>query len=62
MALQENLLSVADELLKQFKVTYARPEQLIPPKNTTVEAKAAGLTARGTVPGPRDARATRGSR
>jgi VWFA-related protein len=62
MALQDNLLSIADELLTQFKVTYARPEQLIPPKNTTVEAKAAGVTARGTVPGPRDARATRGSR
>lgn len=62
MALQDNLLSVADELLSQFKVTYARPEQLIPPKTTTVEAKAAGVTARGTVPGPRDPRAARGSR
>ena len=62
MALQDNLLSIADELLTQFKVTYARPEQLIPPKNVTVEAKAAGVTARGTVPGPRDGRATRGSR
>jgi hypothetical protein len=62
MALQDDLLSVADELLTQFKVTYARPEQLIPPKNITVEAKAAGVTARGTVPGPRDVRATRGSR
>jgi VWFA-related protein len=62
MALQDALLSVADELLSQFKVTYARPEQLIPPKTITVEAKAAGATARGTVPGPRDARAARGSR
>jgi VWFA-related protein len=62
MALQDNLLTIADELLTQFKVTYARPEQLIPPKNITVEAKAAGVTARGTVPGPRDVRATRGSR
>jgi VWFA-related protein len=62
MALQDNLLSVADELLKQFKVTYARPEQLIPPKNVTIEAKAAGFTARGTLSGPRDGRGTRGSR
>ena len=62
MALQDNLQSIAEELLSQFKVTYARPEQLIPPKNTTVEAKAAGVTARGTVPGPREARASRGSR
>jgi VWFA-related protein len=62
MALQDNLMSVADELLTQFKVTYSRPEQLIPPKNITVEAKAAGVTARGTVPGPRDVRASRGSR
>jgi hypothetical protein len=59
MALQENLLSIAEELLTQFKVTYARPEQLIPPKTTTVEAKAAGVTARGTVPGPRDVRGSR---
>ncbi len=59
MALQDNLLSIADELLTQFKVTYARPEQLIPPKNITVEAKAAGVTARGTVPGPRDGRGSR---
>jgi VWFA-related protein len=62
MALQDNLLSIADELLTQFKVTYSRPEALIPPKNITVEAKAAGVTARGTVPGPRDVRASRGSR
>ena len=62
MALQDNLLSIADELLTQFKVTYARPEQLIPPKKIMVEAKAAGVTARGTVPGPRDVRAARGSR
>jgi VWFA-related protein len=53
MALKDNLMTVADELLKQFKVTYSRPDTLIPPKQTTVEAKAAGLTARGTISGPR---------
>jgi VWFA-related protein len=59
MALGDELQSIANDLLHQFKVTYARPETLIPPKQVTVEAKAADLTARGTLSGPRD---TRGSK
>jgi hypothetical protein len=39
MAIQGAMTSVADELLHQFKVTYGRPESLIPPEKITVEAK-----------------------
>lgn len=59
MALKDEILKVADDLLHQFKVTYARPETLIPPEKVTVEAKAAGFSARGTVSGPRDARGSK---
>ena len=53
------LLTVADELLHQFKVTYARPDRLIPPEKVTVEAKSADLTARGMLSGPRDPRGSK---
>jgi len=47
MAIQGAMTSVADELLHQFKVTYGRPESLIPPEKITVEAKNSAWTARG---------------
>jgi hypothetical protein len=47
MAIQESLTSIADELLHQYKVTYGRPESLIPPEKITVEAKNPAWTARG---------------
>src|SRR6185369_6481493 len=47
MAIQGAMTSVADELLHQFKVTYGRPESLIPPEKITVEAKNPAWTARG---------------
>jgi hypothetical protein len=47
MAIPGALTSVADELLHQFKVTYGRPESLIPPEKITVEAKNPAWTARG---------------
>jgi hypothetical protein len=47
MAIAGALTSVADELLHQFKVTYGRPESLIPPEKITVEAKNPAWTARG---------------
>ena len=59
MSLQPKLLEVADELLHQFKVTYARPDRLIPPEKVTVEAKSADVTARGMLSGPRDARGSK---
>lgn len=37
---------LADELLKQYVVTYARPQQLIPPEKIEVTVSKPGLTAR----------------
>jgi Ca-activated chloride channel family protein len=37
---------LADELLKQYVVTYARPQQLIPPEKIEVSVTKPGLTAR----------------
>jgi VWFA-related protein len=47
-ALPGRLKQVADELLNQYVVTYARPQSLIPPERVTVSAARAGLMARGT--------------
>jgi VWFA-related protein len=48
MALEGELKKVADTLLNQYKVVYARPEALVPPERVTVEAKRPELTARAT--------------
>jgi hypothetical protein len=48
LALKQALEKLADDLLHQVKVVYARPQALIPPDRVTVEAVRAGLTARGT--------------
>jgi hypothetical protein len=39
---------VATELTHQFRVTYARPQTLIPPEKITVASAKPGLTVRGT--------------
>jgi VWFA-related protein len=49
MALADRLMQVANELTHQYRVTYARPQSLIPPERVTVAAAKPGLTARGTV-------------
>jgi hypothetical protein len=49
MALAGRLTQLAAELTHQYKVTFARPESLIPPEHTTVSAARPGLTARGTL-------------
>jgi hypothetical protein len=49
MALSMKLAQVATELTHQYKITYARPQSLIPPEHVTVAATRAGLTARGTL-------------
>jgi len=49
MALGGKLLELAVELTHQYRVTYARPQSLIPPERVTVAAAKPGLTARGTV-------------
>jgi VWFA-related protein len=49
MALAAKLMQLADELTHQYRVTYARPQSLIPPERVTVAAAKPGLKARGTV-------------
>ena len=49
MALTATLTHLADELTHQYRVTYARPQTLIPPEHVTVAAAKPGLTARGTL-------------
>ena len=49
MAHGGKLTQLADELTHQYKVTYARPQSLIPPERVTVAAAKAGLTVRGTL-------------
>jgi hypothetical protein len=48
-ALTTKLKEVANELKSQYRVTYARPQTLIPPERVTVEAAKPELTARGVV-------------
>jgi hypothetical protein len=48
MALGGKLMQLANELTHQYRVTYARPDSLIPPERVTVAAAKPGLTARGT--------------
>ena len=38
---------LADELTHQYRVTYARPDTLIPPEQVTIAAAKPGLTVRG---------------
>lgn len=49
MALEGRLRQLANELTHQYKVTYSRPQSLIPPERVTVAAAKPGLTARGTL-------------
>jgi hypothetical protein len=46
-ALPRKLQQVANELTHQYRVTYARPDSLIPPEHITVSTPKPGLTARG---------------
>ena len=48
-ALPTILKKLADELRRQFLVTYARPPRLIPPEKVIVSAVRPGLTVRGTL-------------
>lgn len=45
-AIPERMRQLADELLSQYVVTYARPESLIPPEKITVTVSKPGVTAR----------------
>ena len=45
--LTPRLKQLAEELTHQYKVTYARPQTLIPPDQVTVTTSKSGLTVRG---------------
>lgn len=47
MATTDALERLAAELLGQYRITFARPDTLIPPEKTDVSVRPAGLTARG---------------
>jgi VWFA-related protein len=49
MAIDAKLMQLANELTHQYRVTFSRPEALIPPETTSVGVKQPGLTARGTL-------------
>jgi hypothetical protein len=46
---RETMAALAEELLSQHVVTYARPELLIPPESIEVGSVRAGMTVRGRV-------------
>jgi len=48
LALPAKLLQIADVLTHQYRVTYAQPDQLVPPERMVVSARRADLVARGT--------------
>jgi Ca-activated chloride channel family protein len=48
MALQPRVVAYASELLSQYRVTYVRPDMLIPPERVEVSVTRAGLIVRGT--------------
>jgi VWFA-related protein len=49
MATADALQRLAAELLGQYRITFARPDTLVPPKKTEVAVRPAGLKARGTL-------------
>ena len=48
MAIKDALDGIAADLLSQYRVTYARPQSLIPPEKIAVSVTGDNLTARGT--------------
>jgi hypothetical protein len=51
-ALSGRLKQLANEITHQFRVTYARPNRLIPPEKVTVTSKRPDLVLRGTAVDP----------
>lgn len=47
-ALTAKMKQIAVELTRQYRVTYARPQSLVPPETLAVTVSRRGLTARGT--------------
>jgi hypothetical protein len=53
MSMTNALERLAAELLGQYRITFARPDALVPPDKTEVAVRPAGLTARGIlIPAP----------
>jgi VWFA-related protein len=48
MAIDGALTRLANELANQYRITYGRPDTMIPPKKIEVGVRPPGLTARGT--------------
>ncbi len=48
MGIANALNGLATDLLNQYRITYARPDSLIPPDSYTVGVRREGLTVRGT--------------
>lgn len=46
-SLEAKLVQLATELSNQYRVTYARPQRLIPPESTRITARNPNLVARG---------------
>jgi hypothetical protein len=46
-AIGDRLKLLANQLTHQYRITYARPQSLIPPERITVAAAKQGLVARG---------------
>jgi Ca-activated chloride channel family protein len=53
LALAGALDRLANELMNQYRITYGRPDTLIPPEKIEVGVRRPGLTARGTPVKPR---------
>jgi hypothetical protein len=49
MAMTNAMERLAAELLGQYRITFARPDAIIPPEKTEVAVRSADLTARGTL-------------
>ena len=47
MAAKQAMERLADELLGQYRITFARPDSLVPPEKTEVAVRPPGLKARG---------------
>jgi len=57
MSMTSALERLAAELLGQYRITFARPDALVPPDKTEVAVRPAGLTARGIlIPAPKRSR------
>jgi len=55
MGMTDALDRLAAELLGQYRITFARPDTLIPPEKTEVSVRPVGLKARGILIPPRTA-------